>query len=303
MALIKCPECGKEISDRATSCPNCGCPVEKGPVEEYQNTSQESTSDVVTGQNNSIPVDTEETKISQQSTITSKANEVEKVVKSKTGIIIAVIALAVVVIAAILIAGAVRDAKEKKAAEEAAAAEAAARASYIENLETIRMDMLLAAAAAEDVAGLIHDVWYNTIYSESDPETNKYTIKPSEYSESETYYLDDEFNDDFNTSLSFLFLDTEFIEKQSSIESQCDDIAELYGQMQNPPEDLASCYSTLGDMYDAFLTLTGCATNPSGNLNSYTSELNESDNDFINYYDKLGAMIPAIDNAESSVEE
>jgi hypothetical protein len=27
MAMIKCMECGKEISDRATSCPNCGCPV------------------------------------------------------------------------------------------------------------------------------------------------------------------------------------------------------------------------------------------------------------------------------------
>ena len=27
MALMKCPECGKEISDRATSCPNCGCPI------------------------------------------------------------------------------------------------------------------------------------------------------------------------------------------------------------------------------------------------------------------------------------
>ena len=28
MALIKCPECGKDVSDRAESCPNCGCPVE-----------------------------------------------------------------------------------------------------------------------------------------------------------------------------------------------------------------------------------------------------------------------------------
>lgn len=27
MALIKCPECGKEISDKAKSCPNCGCPI------------------------------------------------------------------------------------------------------------------------------------------------------------------------------------------------------------------------------------------------------------------------------------
>lgn len=27
MALINCPECGKEISDKAISCPNCGCPI------------------------------------------------------------------------------------------------------------------------------------------------------------------------------------------------------------------------------------------------------------------------------------
>lgn len=27
MALIKCPECGKEISDKAAACPNCGCPI------------------------------------------------------------------------------------------------------------------------------------------------------------------------------------------------------------------------------------------------------------------------------------
>lgn len=29
MALIKCPECGKEISDKADSCPQCGYPINK----------------------------------------------------------------------------------------------------------------------------------------------------------------------------------------------------------------------------------------------------------------------------------
>lgn len=29
MALIKCKECGHEISDKATSCPNCGAPLSK----------------------------------------------------------------------------------------------------------------------------------------------------------------------------------------------------------------------------------------------------------------------------------
>lgn len=32
MSLIKCKECGREISDKARSCPNCGCPIEKGLV-------------------------------------------------------------------------------------------------------------------------------------------------------------------------------------------------------------------------------------------------------------------------------
>ena len=30
MDLIRCPECGKEISDSAQVCPNCGCKTELG---------------------------------------------------------------------------------------------------------------------------------------------------------------------------------------------------------------------------------------------------------------------------------
>lgn len=41
MALIKCPECGKEISDKAVSCPNCGNPLNNNS-DEILNT-QETT--------------------------------------------------------------------------------------------------------------------------------------------------------------------------------------------------------------------------------------------------------------------
>ena len=40
MSLIKCPECGKEFSDKASACPNCGCPISeirKQAGEEKQN--------------------------------------------------------------------------------------------------------------------------------------------------------------------------------------------------------------------------------------------------------------------------
>ena len=28
MALIKCPECGADISEKASACPKCGCPLD-----------------------------------------------------------------------------------------------------------------------------------------------------------------------------------------------------------------------------------------------------------------------------------
>lgn len=34
MALIKCPECGKSISDKAAKCPHCGMPAEYFPPKE-----------------------------------------------------------------------------------------------------------------------------------------------------------------------------------------------------------------------------------------------------------------------------
>lgn len=29
MAIIKCPECQNEVSDKAAACPKCGCPIKE----------------------------------------------------------------------------------------------------------------------------------------------------------------------------------------------------------------------------------------------------------------------------------
>ena len=39
MALIKCPECSKEISDTAKNCPNCGYEKEKPKQNDNSNQS------------------------------------------------------------------------------------------------------------------------------------------------------------------------------------------------------------------------------------------------------------------------
>lgn len=40
MALIKCPECGKQVSDKASSCPQCGCPISGSSVASKPTTAQ-----------------------------------------------------------------------------------------------------------------------------------------------------------------------------------------------------------------------------------------------------------------------
>ncbi len=44
MALIKCTECGKKISDQASSCPNCGAPITQESVIEGKINIEESKS-------------------------------------------------------------------------------------------------------------------------------------------------------------------------------------------------------------------------------------------------------------------
>ena len=58
--------------------------------------------------------------------------------------------------------------------------------------------MIMGAIKAEDSGNLIHDVWYNTIYKESDSKTDKYTK------------TNHSFNEDFNTSLTALMSDDDF---------------------------------------------------------------------------------------------
>ncbi len=89
MALIKCSECGREISDKASSCPHCGCPVvgteelvEKPAVKKDDSEGNE-----------------EETKQEEIKSEESKPKVKKKL--SKGGIIAIIVAVVVIAVAAI----------------------------------------------------------------------------------------------------------------------------------------------------------------------------------------------------------
>lgn len=81
MALIRCPECGKEISDKAESCPNCGFPILKH-AEKQKNLEEISREFEING----VRFDVEEVmnKLFIQ-TVANTANKVRKLCKCSQG--------------------------------------------------------------------------------------------------------------------------------------------------------------------------------------------------------------------------
>lgn len=274
MALITCSNCGKEISDKAKVCPQCGQPVLLAPVEAEAAEPmicQECGAEVPAGSeccpNCGCPApEKEEPEVPQKVEVTS-VNLPKMKANTKKYVI-----LAVVVAVAILIAALVGNRISQKKQQEAYEAQLK---EYGANLKTASSTMLLGAIEAEDAGNLIKSVWYNSIYEERDTKTDKYT-RPNGY-----------FLDDFNDALGNLFADSDFRSTLSSIESNQDSVARLMKTLKNPPEEYEEAYEALKKYYDAYTALTNLVTNPSGSLQTFSQSFNSADSDVANRY---GAM-------------
>lgn len=275
MAMIECPECGKEISDKAkkcihcgkilieeqpevikclecgavlsstdTECPNCGCPVEK-KMEEIVKPQQVEVAGV-------------------------------KMAKKTKGIIAAVVIMFV-----LCVIGGIgyKVYSDKKAEQEYIESYNA----YIDNLKSIQVYMLTGGSDAESLCNLTLKVWGNSIYEKKDNETDKFTRKDNGKGI---------FYDDFNDALFNLYLDDDTSKTRESIEDNQETVKKLIKDLQLVPEGLEQCYDTVSDLYDAYNTLTDLAINPSGNYSGYSSNMSTADSDFMSAYEKLDNQIP-----------
>ena len=279
MALIKCSNCEKEISDKAKVCPKCGQPViivAEAPEEKTPILCEECGTEIPDGvdacPNCGCPVAAQEVveEVPQKVEVTA-VNLPKMTQNAKKYIAIAVVAVLAVVIA--LFAG--KNVKEKKLAEEAAQRSA----SYATTLENASFTMLLGAIEAEDAGNLIKSVWYNCIYEERDSTTDKYT-RPNGY-----------FLDDFNDALGNLFTDSSFRSTISSIESNQELVAGLMKDLKNPPDEHEDAYDAIKELYDAYTALTNLATNPTGSLTTFSQNFNAADTEVANCYDAMKLYI------------
>lgn len=169
-----CTECGVELEEGMTECPNCGCPVD----------------DTIGQETDEKPQKVEVTGV-----------KVTKKIKVIIGIVIALL-----VVGGATVFGVTQYQKKKAAEEYAQRVE-----EYSDNLNLATVTMLTGASDAESSANLIKQVWYNAIYEKRDDETDKYT-RPKGY-----------FVSDFNDALGNLYADSSFSSKVSSIEDNQDE--------------------------------------------------------------------------------
>ena len=265
MALINCPQCGKEISEKALECPSCGFKITNEDNEAKEHLKcEECGKEIPDGETScsscGCPINADIKEELPQKVEIKNGNS-PKLDSNKRNKIIVVVA---VILAIVGIAFAVNHQKTER---------------YKSILKYTTEIMLEGAAAAEDVGGLVHDVWYNTIFEESDSITDKYT--------KDGYW----FYDDFNDSLAALSTDSDFEIKVNFIKANREFVKESMKELTDPPRKYQEAYETLKDYYDAYLDLTNLVVNPSGNLQSYTSNYNDADSDVLKCYNVMQSYI------------
>lgn len=227
MALMSCPECGKEISDVASSCPHCGYAIQKPQ-----------------------PCD---------------APSVPRQRKRPFVIVACVLALVAVI-------GIFVGVQQKQSGD---------RAAYIASLNKLRTQSTRCGSIAEKMCNLTKQVWYNTIYEDRDSVTDKYTRDGGV------------FHDDFNTSLSLLYVEDNTATVISGLQASREVVDGIMADLQNPPSEFVACYEAADSLYDAYCGLLDLEISPSDSLKSYSENFSEYNADLLKYYNKLEALIPS----------
>lgn len=258
MAIINCPECGKEISDKAEKCIYCGKVFEENiePIQKQICTEC------------GAELDNDATICSQCGCPINPHKKKTGFLKNKTLIIaiICILGISCIIVGINIVKSQQNKSKFNK---------------YIDTLVLAETTMYEGAVNAEELTDLTSRVWHDAIYQEKDSITEKYV------------YVGDEYVDDFNTALLLLFLDDSTTEKIEKINENQEKVKEHMKQLQDVPEGLERCFDTITELYDSYGALTDLAIEPSGSYTSFTDAVNSAINDFSSAYKKLESQIPA----------
>lgn len=275
MSMIVCPNCGKEISDKASKCVHCGVTIKNNEeINKCVECGAELDAEATECPNCGCPVE-KRFNLNDSGKIYNGIVKNKKVI-GKNKIIIGIV---IVVFAIVSLIG-IKQYKNKKANEEYEQRVTA----YSTELKSVSYAMLSGAGDAETCGNLIKQVWSNTIYRKSDDETDKYT---KEYTKDYGYGRSITFVPDFNDALENLFSDEDFSSKIKSIKDGQETVQSSMKALKNPPEEYKDAYEKLTELYDAYLSFTNIVVSPSGSLQTFSENLNDADEEVLNCYNTM----------------
>ena len=223
-----CQKCGKELLDEVKFCDACGTAVEV--VIENQDAVAENTTEDVT----------ETEAVAEEKVVVSP---LKKVFSSKKIMVVAAGAIAVLVIVGILIGNAISLNK------------------YEDKMEKAYDTMVSSAADAEKYCSLQSKVWRNSIYEQSNTETDKYTKDEN-----------GRFYSDFNDALGS-FYDGEGL-LYLSVSLSISDVDNYMSELKKAPKKFEEEYAALKQLYVAYSDLADLVIGTSSySLNSFNDAL------------------------------
>ncbi|MCI8608975.1 MAG: zinc ribbon domain-containing protein [Firmicutes bacterium] len=254
MTSITCPVCKKELSEHAKFCSECGARIKEMETESDHNVCLESEDEAAETAESltRFEVSAEATESHEPVITTSKHS-------SRNKIVIAVICI-IVIVCGIFVANIIKANREK---------------TYMNDLGEVVDTMYSGALAAEEMGSQIHDVWYNAIFDEDNFETYKFTKGIS----------------DFNLALENLFKDISFIVRSERLNDNIDLTDSQMKKLTSPPDKCRDAYDEVKEMYKVYIEFTNMVLSPSGNLQSYTSEYNDLDSEFVKCYQAVKLYI------------
>lgn len=247
MSLIKCNECGKEISTLAETCPNCGAPIEKENLEAVELSGNE--------------VENTETKTNS--------------IRNNKKLMMICIPILIIVLGFGVFFG-IKAYKDKVSADNLKKCKT--------ELNKYHYDALLIAAECEKTCNLINEVWSNSIYKENDKKTNKYTKNKSG-----VFYED--FNDalkSLQNSSKYTTLTDKINEAKEKLDKKYRKIKEYESKLnEKGKNEVSESMKALKELHEQVEIFSNLATNPSGSLTSYSSNVSKVDQDCMTKYSML----------------
>ncbi len=250
MALIKCPNCNKEISDKAKVCVGCGhrfvddVNTEKRTINCPEcGVAVDRLTDICS--NCGYPLNSLEIKADEK--------QKSKSIFKKKWFLILAICLVFFMSIVLLVSNNART------------------ENYNIEISTAVDEIMTVSAEVENIGNQISYVWNNAIWDKNNADTSKYTSTAK----------------DFNEALSNLFADEEFIGKITAIRNKQSEIDTYLGKLKNPPEKFEDAYDEFKELYYAYSDYTDFVISCKGSYNTYTEDLSKKSSALMESYREI----------------